>query len=395
MSPEKSIIFSPEQLAVEAFGSTSEELKGAAAQALGALAVGNLQIYLPFILEKIRESPRKQYLLLHALKEIIVWESAETSTKVNELFRTAIPDIWDMLIGNAGGQEDGTRNVVAECLGRLCSFDPINLLPKLEVHVDSPDSNVRSTIVSSIKFMISNDKRAADSVLQRHIGRFLGKVKDEDLNVRRVALVVLNSAAHNKPALIRDLLSQLLPAIYEETQMRFDLIREVQMGPFKHQVDDGLDLRKSAYECMYTLLENCSDRIDTNEFLTIMEIGLKDQNNDVKLLNYLTIQKIASIAPGQLLQRLDKICEPLKQQLFVKPKGNAVKQDLEKIEELKKAVIRVVFTLKVKLPDVERQQQFLDLYNTVKHNKELQTISEAVVRESQRAVIYDVPMETL
>jgi cullin-associated NEDD8-dissociated protein 1 len=40
----------------------------------------------------------------------------------------------------------------------------------------------------------------------------------------------------------------LLPSLYRETAVNKDLIREVEMGPFKHIQDDGLDLRKSAYE---------------------------------------------------------------------------------------------------------------------------------------------------
>ena len=39
-------------------------------------------------------------------------------------------------------------------------------------------------------------------------------------NVRRVALVAFNSAAHNKPSLIRDLLDTLLPNLYKETKIR-------------------------------------------------------------------------------------------------------------------------------------------------------------------------------
>lgn len=58
-------------------------------------------------------------------------------------------------------------------------------------------------------------------------GDFLKTLQDSDLNVRRVALVMLNSAAHNKPALIRGLLSKVLPHLYNETQIRKDLIREV------------------------------------------------------------------------------------------------------------------------------------------------------------------------
>jgi cullin-associated NEDD8-dissociated protein 1 len=33
-----------------------------------------------------------------------------------------------------------------------------------------------------------------------------------------------------------------------------DLIRTVQMGPWTHKVDDGLDARKTAWETLYTLV---------------------------------------------------------------------------------------------------------------------------------------------
>ena len=93
-------------------------------------------------------------------------------------------------------------------------------------------------------------------------------------SVRHVALVALNSAAHNKPALIRDLLSTILPKLYIETKIRVsaqflcnlilqsnsmqkELIHEVEMGPFKHPVDDGLDLRKVSYiTCSNVLFYN-------------------------------------------------------------------------------------------------------------------------------------------
>lgn len=58
-------------------------------------------------------------------------------------------------------------------------------------------------------------------------GDFLKTLQDGDINVRRVALVMFNSAAHNKPSLIRGLLATVLPHLYKETQIRKDLIREV------------------------------------------------------------------------------------------------------------------------------------------------------------------------
>jgi cullin-associated NEDD8-dissociated protein 1 len=56
---------------LDAFSSSSEEVKSAASYALGSIAVGNLPEYLPFVLGEISGQPKRQYLLLHSLKEII------------------------------------------------------------------------------------------------------------------------------------------------------------------------------------------------------------------------------------------------------------------------------------------------------------------------------------
>lgn len=100
-------------------------------------------------------------------------------------------------------------------------------------------------------------RSSVTSLLHSHHVSFLGCLL---LNlvlvqtVRRLALSALNSAARNKPHLIRDSLNKLLPSIYKETLIREDLIRTVQMGPWKHKVDDGLEARKTAFETMYTLV---------------------------------------------------------------------------------------------------------------------------------------------
>ncbi len=66
------------------------------------------------------------------------------------------------------------------------------------------------------------------------------------------------------------------------------------MGPFKHTVDDGLDLRKAAFECMYTLLETCLDRLDIFEFLNHVEDGLKD-HYDIKVQCYRALNAVRCI----------------------------------------------------------------------------------------------------
>ena len=61
---------------LDCFNHNSEEVKSAASYALGNISLGNLKEYLPFVLNEIETQPKRQYLLLHSLKE------------VNKMFRT-------------------------------------------------------------------------------------------------------------------------------------------------------------------------------------------------------------------------------------------------------------------------------------------------------------------
>lgn len=72
------------------------------------------------------------------------------------------------------------------------------------------------------------------------------------------------------------------------------------MGPFKHTVDDGLDIRKAAFECMYTLLEQGLDRVDIMLFLDHVQAGLRD-HYDIKMLTYLMTARLATLCPDAVL----------------------------------------------------------------------------------------------
>lgn len=108
-----------------------EEVKTAASYALGSLSVGNLKKYLPFLLKDITANPKRQYLLLHALKEVI--NSQNSQAKLDETFELQLNNIWNVLVENCNCEEEGIRNVVAECLGKLCMVDAKHFVPQLLV----------------------------------------------------------------------------------------------------------------------------------------------------------------------------------------------------------------------------------------------------------------------
>ncbi|XP_076003367.1 cullin-associated NEDD8-dissociated protein 2 [Genypterus blacodes] len=354
---------------LEAFSSSSEEVKTAASCALGSMAVGSLNDYLPFLLKEISSQPRRQYLLLHSLKEVI-------SASPASCLLPHVESIWELLFQNCQCQEEGTRNLVAECLGKLTLVDPAQLLPRLKQQVRTGSPLARSTVVTAVKFTIVDQPAPIDTLLKDCIGDFLKTMMDDDINVRRVALVMFNSAAHNKPSLIRSLLATVLPHLYKETQIRKDLIREVEMGPFKHTVDDGLDVRKAAFECMYTLLDSCLEGLDILQFLDHVEEGLKD-HYDIRMLTFLMLARLVSLCPGAVLQRLDRLVEPLKATCTTKVKAGSVKQEFEKQEELRRSAMRAVAAL-LAVPEVERSPSMADFANQIRTNADMASIYQSI-----------------
>lgn len=107
--------------------------------------------------------------------------------------------------------------MVAECLGKLTLIDPYSLLPNLQSSLSSSSALMRTTLLTAVKFTISDQPQPIDMLLRQNMDQFLSALTDPDINVRRVTLIAFNSAAHNKPSLIRDLLDTVLPKLYAET----------------------------------------------------------------------------------------------------------------------------------------------------------------------------------
>ncbi|XP_037960682.1 cullin-associated NEDD8-dissociated protein 1 [Teleopsis dalmanni] len=366
------------QTIIECFGAGSEDVKGAASHALGAVSVGSLQTYLPLILKEIEAQPKRQYLLLHSLKEVI----SSLSNTPNGLAQLlpSVPSIWAQLFKYCECTEEGSRNVVAECLGKLVLVNPEDLLPRLQVALHNKSPLMRTVVVSAIKFTISDQPQPIDVLLKQNIGEFLYALRDPEPSVRRVALIAFNSAVHNKPSLVRDLLPTLLPWLYSETKIKSELIREVEMGPFKHTVDDGLDIRKAAFECMYTLLEQGLDRVDVMQFLDHVQQGLCD-HYDIKMLTYLMTARLAVLCPDAVLIRLDQFVRQLRETCTHRVKANSVKQEYEKQDELKRSALRAVSAL-LQIPKADKNQQLLDFLKSIKDTPELNKVFENVQKDS-------------
>ena len=119
------------------------------------------------------------------------------------------------------------------------------MLTSIQEYLNDKDAGVRGMVISALRYTLADSEEIYNDNLGLIIVQMLNTMLNEsDIENRRLALTTLSSAAHNKPKLMMRHLDELLPLALKETNVHPELIRDVQMGPFRHKVDDGLELRK-------------------------------------------------------------------------------------------------------------------------------------------------------
>lgn len=108
------------------FSARSEIVPIAAAVALGRAGAGNIKLYMAEILKIMEKDENQQYLLLHAIKEILN-QAAINSIDLNEYAKP----IWNVLFAASNAEDN--KAVAAECMGRLAIIDPSTYVRNLQV----------------------------------------------------------------------------------------------------------------------------------------------------------------------------------------------------------------------------------------------------------------------
>lgn len=361
---------------LQQFTRASESVKMSAAIGIGLVTSGNLAQLMPLLLNSLSscDSPQISYLTLVSIREA-------TKNASDDTLRPFANDLFTKLQEYADASEEGSRNVLAECLGRIVSVEP-SLCVFLQEKCLAKDFRIRQTQLATAK--------NSCHLKQIDIPSFLALLSDPKIQVIKSAIAFMNSEAHNNAdALKRHLTKEVLESLYKETKIRQDLIREVMMGPFKHTIDDGLEIRKAAFECLYSLLDSCHNEIDVDILLDNVENGYND-DYDVKLLTYLILLRVIQQSPSSISSRIVKFCEHTKKILNLRVKQDAVNQEAERSEELKRAVVRVVAHISNSstdiLIDTNSTRAYQDTIRLIQNFPELSKFLEQERKSSQQLV---------
>lgn len=219
-------------------------------------------------------------------------------------------------------------------------------------------------IIQAFRFTLADSDESFDEVLRPCLVRVLiTMLNDINLENRRLALGALNSATQNKRDILLPHLAQLIPLVMRESKLKPELVRDVAMGPFKHKVDDGLEVRKvsppitlsllswamaklvkSAYETLYSLMDIAYSVMDPPELFDRIILGLDDEH-EIKVLCSLMLIKLTVLDPDEAIRRIESIVERFRNVIASKPKENAVKQEVEKVTEATNGVLKATVHL--------------------------------------------------
>jgi cullin-associated NEDD8-dissociated protein 1 len=344
---------------------SSEAIAEAASLALGGVASGNLAAYLPLLLQQVKaqaKDAKMQYQLLRALNEVITTtahkptEGFDTTGSSELMAADQVNEVLELLLSNASEREEECSAVVSECLGHLALIAPKDVLRALQEQLSAPTSEARTVAVSALRNAAVERVHPVDEPLTELLPQAFQCISDKDVNVRKAGVHLLTAAAHNKPVLLGTSLDSVLPLVFNQTKPDPELIRTVDLGPFKHKIDDGLELRKAAFECLGVLMARCYDRLDPNILLNALVDGLTDAY-DVKMQCHVLLTNLAVLAPGAVSSSLDRLVDPLTATLTAKMKSDAVKQEVDRNEDMLRSCLRAISALST-LPGAAGVQAF-------------------------------------
>merc|ERR1712232_989815 len=192
-------------------------------------------------------------------------------------------------------------------------------------------------------------------------------LSDEELQVRKAALHSVNVVCPSATCteILREHTEFLLERILEDSKQKPELIREVDLGPFKHKVDDGLPLRKFAYTVCTSLLAAYPEQMASPALIDLVLQGLAD-NEDVQVICCQLLQDLTSwnFALFRIVGRIGDLVEPYDRCIMRCIKQVQAKQQVGRAMDMLRLYAR---TLKVVEPIAEANQHkvFVDFMSRI------------------------------
>ncbi|KAH9253336.1 hypothetical protein BASA81_008687 [Batrachochytrium salamandrivorans] len=328
-----------------AFDSEEEQIRISAAASLGKLVAGDNKVFLPIVMAMLQSAQtthkKNQYLLLASLKEVLSPKSSSAFLLSAQDLDTIMKVLQSQL--DSCPQDEEVRSMIGECLGKLAALQPDLVFPTL-VSTPKDSLNASWTKITAMRCAVvaeNKDVRQLATCFVPCVGPFLSSAgldgtKREQTENCKAALFACHALIHHLPAIAVEVFGlaiapnakhTLVDVLFEDTKVVAGLQKKVDFGPFKILVDDGLPLRKSAFSCLSSLLDNAQTSkllgaLNTGPLLPCVAAGALDfpeNAPDVATICHQILIQVCARSPLSILAHSQVVLKAL-QDTFTKIK---------------------------------------------------------------------------
>ncbi|KAL4466961.1 hypothetical protein ABPG74_010558 [Tetrahymena malaccensis] len=341
----------------------NEEIRTAASISLGGIAIGNLDMVLPQVIQTINSGSEGQYLMLNSLKQII-----EHSQQLSQSIIQIIPNLFK---ATENGDES-LCNIISYIIGKVTHLNLKEMKPLILQNLSSKNQNTKYTTASSFKYFCLKTLKI-DNDLRELVYALLNNITEKDIRTRTAILKSLNMISYNLPNAIIQHINKNEFFLPVREALRFTQIREIDFGPFKQKNDDGEPVRNAAFTLLDTAIDHLHYRGVENFEREILEEVLyefaTESSEDIKILRFQICTKFAHKVPLKVTPFLDQISEVFLNVL----KPYASKADGDRAADMVRTGLICCLTLKTIAED-ESNTKYLNFWELVMKTEKYRNI---------------------
>ncbi|KAJ2516975.1 hypothetical protein H4217_004245 [Coemansia sp. RSA 1939] len=255
--------------------------------------------------------------------------------------------MWQLISESAQTSTSPMPDILAQCLAIVAARLPQTFIPQLASCVEeSRTIHAKAFFITVFRTLLADKsiEGQCDKVIKDVLPAVMSNISNGDVGIRKLSLLALCTVIQNKSRLFDELARTIQPALFAQTVVDESLVKTITMGPFKKRVDDGLETRKCAYQCVHMLVRNMPQLADADAVVDCVVRGVADEQEVRVVMQQIMNESVGSF-PTAYKARLDDLVDTISAAQGKKQGKNAVKQEIDRHNDMLRLTVAIVHTL--------------------------------------------------
>ena len=164
---------------------SSDIINNGAAYCLAHLALSNVDIYLPVMMDAIKSGKQRYYYIV-AVNGMVSRFIFQKRVSLHA-FQVQLRDLLLQVVQDS--EEEGINSVISDCIGKLLLNDAPLFLSRLVELLASPQTELKVTAIGAFRYTISRSSVEFEKLVYPLVGSFFEKLQDPSGQFRTMTLL--------------------------------------------------------------------------------------------------------------------------------------------------------------------------------------------------------------